>query len=213
MIAREHANVPDPSETEGALLGDLIGSAAHDLGGIAAALALRVDALGTTVSAEDHRGLVSIAAEARTLARQLRQLRAPRGEEQLAPDSATTFARWWPLIERFGRAVAGRGIALDARMDDTPITAQQSHALTFATLALLRAPRDRGLAAGATVHIVSKSHGGQPALCLTARSADGTTIPMTADDGPWTRYASHAAARGGIDLRFTDGAATLVANA
>ncbi|MBC7896785.1 MAG: hypothetical protein H7066_15310 [Cytophagaceae bacterium] len=200
MIAPKPKKVPDLIGLESELLRDALGAAAHDLGGIASALALRVDTLGPASNSEDRRALGAIAEEARTLGRQLRQLRGPRGGDLLAPSRPGTLLTWWPLVERFGRALLGRGLALEATLDDAPISPEQSHALTFAMLALARGLRERELPRPGLVSLTNSRDGNAVVVRMKLTGPAGETIAITATGDPWARYAREAAERGGVDI-------------
>lgn len=200
MIAPKSKKVPDLMGVEAELLRDALGAAAHDLGGIASALALRIDTLGPASTPDDRRALGAIAEEARTLGRQLRQLRGPRGSDSLAPSRPGTLLTWWPLVERFGRALLGRGLALEATLDDAPLSSEQSHALSFAILALSRAVRERDVPRPAVVSLSGGRDGAAIVVRMRVTGPDQSALPMTTAGEPWGRYAEAMAARGGVDL-------------
>lgn len=200
MIAPKPEKVPDVMGLEVELLRDALGAAAHDLGGIASALALRVDTLGPASTPEDRRALGAIAEEARTLGRQLRQLRGPRGGDLLAPSRPGTLLTWWPLVERFGRALLGRGLALEASLDDAPISPEQSHALSFAILGLARGLRERELPRPGLVSLTSSRDGGAVVVRMKLTGPAGEAVAMAAKGDPWAGYARVTAVRGGIEI-------------
>lgn len=204
MIAPKPKKVPDLMRLEAELLRDALGAAAHDLGGIASALALRVDTLGPAITAEDRRALGAIAEEARTLGRHLRQLRGPTGGDALAPSRTATLLSWWPLVERFGRALLGRGLALEASLHDAPISPAQAHALTFAILGLAMELRARDMPRPARVSLVASHEDGTVTLRMRLTGPDDLPVGMATAADPWGRYALDRATQGGVAIAWKD---------
>lgn len=200
MIAPKREKVPDLMSLESELLRDVLGAAAHDLGGVSSALALRIDTLGPATRPEDRSALGAIAEEARTLGRQLRQLRGPRGGDALAPSRPATLLTWWPLVERFGRALLGRGLALEASLEDAPLSTTQAHGLTFAILGLAIDLRDRDVPRPGRVSLVASREGADLVLRMRLDGSDDTSVAMSDASQPWGRYAREKAAKGGIDI-------------
>jgi hypothetical protein len=199
--------VPDRSAMDAELMRDVLGAAAHDLGGAASALGLRLDALGSAPSPEERKALASIAEEVRVLGRQLRQLRGPKGSETLAPGRNTSLRTWWPLIERFGRAVLGRGVALEGLVQDCELTPAPFHALTYAVLGLCRDVREREMSP-ATLTITGERSGSTLVvrLRLTAGAED---IAFGDGSTPWGAYARETAGSVGARLDAAPDAVTI----
>lgn len=156
---------------------DVLGTAAHDIGGLASALALRAE----TIASADGQALAAIALELRLLGRQLRQLRGPGGGELLAPTASGNIPSILALVERFGRGALCRGISLIVQSVDQVVPPGAGDALTYGLLAVLRALRDAELERPAVVHIVAAAPA-PDAVRITVRVAgvDGSMRPWPA---------------------------------
>jgi hypothetical protein len=174
----------DAQETQ--LMRDVLGTAAHDIGGLASALALRAE----TIASADGQALAAIANELRQLGRQLRQLRGPGGGELLAPTASGNIPSILALVERFGRGALGRGVSLIVQSVDQVVPPAEGDALTYGLLAVLRALREADLELPAVVHIVAAAH--EPdAVRITVRiaGADGSARPWPARQLQWLAVA------------------------
>lgn len=166
------ADVTDIREVQ--LLRDVLGTAAHDIGGLASALALRAETLGSA----DGQPLAAIATELRQLGRQLRQLRGPGGGELLAPTASGNIPSILALVERFGRGALGRGVSLVVQSVDQVVPPQQGDALTYGLLAVLRALREADLELPAVVHIVAAARDPDAVrIAVRVAGADGSPRP------------------------------------
>lgn len=200
--------VPDRSVMDAELMRDALGAAAHDLGGASSALGLRLDALGASPTAEERKALAAIAEEVRVLGRQLRQLRGPRGAETLAPGRSASLRTWWPLIERFGKAVLGRGVSLEGLVDDSELSPPQFHALTYAVLGLCRDVNEREVSP-ATLTLTGERSGGTIVVRLRLTSAAGEVMPFGDSATPWGGYARDTAGAAGCKVEATADAVTM----
>ncbi|MGQ0647170.1 MAG: hypothetical protein ACT4P7_06335 [Gemmatimonadaceae bacterium] len=178
---------------------EMFGTFAHDLGGIASALALRTDALASLLPPRDSQALGAIVDEIRTLARVLRHVRGPRGTEQLAPSTAGDTTQWWNLVERVARSALPRGVGLRSTVANARLTAEQAHTLTYLVLALFHDLTTRGLAPPAMVSLTVSAHGPveQPDVAIDVRPerTDGTAVLLTQTSTRWLRYARRVAGR------------------
>lgn len=209
--------MPYDFEAEAQLLRQVLSTAAHDLGGLSSALALRADVLAGGIPAADEAALRGVAAEVRALGRQLRVLRGPVGDDALAPAGGRTLAEWLALVERFGRPLLGRGGALAGSAGDGafggPAAAAQFHALLLVVLAYCRAVGDRRGARAVQLDLRVLSL--PPAVEVTLRVRWGAgDEPADREAGArWLAHAAHLAREGGLAWEPTDGGDTVVVRA
>lgn len=187
---------------------DVLGAAAHDIGGLASALALRAEVLASA----DGRALASIADELRQLGRQLRQLRGPGGGELLAPTATGNIPSILTLVERFGRGALGRGVSLLAHPVDQVVPPAEGDALTYGLLAVLRALHDAELERPAVVRIEAAAHA-PDAVCITVRvtGADGSARPWPTRQLQWFAVAERVFHRARLQVTHGTGELEIVA--
>ncbi len=199
--AREHAAGSDPA-FDAELMRELLGTTAHDLGGLSSALALHAQVLASAPSSTQAglRALDTIGHELRELGRQLRQLRDADIREAdtaglLAPATDGSLRAWFDLVHRFGRTLPGRGIALRGEIDDVPFPAAHARTLAWIMLALLRDLRGR-LAAPGTVTITAEADA-QHGFVVRLRAQSTGGAPPSTGDRAWRQYAMRRAAHAG----------------
>lgn len=187
---------------------DVLGTAAHDIGGLASALALRAE----TLASADGQALASIANELRQLGRQLRQLRGPGGGEILAPTATGNIPSILALVERFGRGALGRGVSLVVHPVDQVVPPAAGDALTYGLLAVLRALRDAELERPAVVHIEAAGHA-PDAVRITVRvaGADGSARPWPARQLQYFALADRVCQRAQLQVTHGTGGLEIVA--
>lgn len=182
--------MPYDFEADALLLRAILGTAAHDLGGVASALALRVDVLATTLPAEDVAALRGVVDHLRAVGRQLRRLRGSSGGSSFVPAREKTLAEWCALLERFGAPLLGRGIELRTSCNDGAISTETEQALTYAVLAEFQSLRERREASersGVKVAVHAEGNADAFLLTLTTSWSDGEPAPV--EDDRWRRHA------------------------
>ncbi|MEO6445478.1 MAG: hypothetical protein ABIZ91_17525 [Gemmatimonadaceae bacterium] len=192
--------------TDAELLREVLGSLAHDLGGMSSALALRADALGPEARTSDAAALHDIADEMRSLGRHLRFLRGPRGAEAASPVNAGSLHTWWSVMERVGGSCLVRGVALEGEIAELQVTPEQAYALTFVVLALFRDLVRRGLKGPAAVRLIAQQDGDGAAMLVRAVRPDGTPVPLRRRESGWSSYARRRAQAAGLQLEAHDDA-------
>lgn len=188
---------------EAQLIRDVLGTAAHDIGGLASALALRAE----TMASAESQALATIANELRHLGRQLRQLRGPGGGELLAPTASGSIPSILALVERFGRGALGRGMTLIVQSVDQVVPPVAGDALTYGLLAVLRAIREAELQRPAVVHVVATSP--EPdvvRIAVRVTDADERARPWPDRQLQWLALAERLLDRAGLHVTHdTDG--------
>jgi hypothetical protein len=185
--------MPYDFEADVQLLRAVLSTAAHDLGGLSSALALRTDVLAGALASADEQALRAVVDELHSLGRQLRVLRGPQGADALAPAGGRTLVEWLALVERFGRPLLGRGGALEGSVDDGAFSgaraAEQGHALLVAVLAYCHEVRERRGARSVTVHLIGRRVADGLELSLRAAWGEG----VAGGDAPVVRrWLTHA---------------------
>jgi hypothetical protein len=79
---------------------DVLSTLAHELGGIASALDLRVAAMARVIGEQDLHALREIAEEVRMATRAARFARGPDGSGMLNPMRRQSLDEWWRLTGR-----------------------------------------------------------------------------------------------------------------
>jgi len=181
-------------DREAQLLRNLLGTAAHDLGGLASALSLRAESL----TGDDGRALAAIADELRILGRQLRQLRGPSGAEQLAPVASGALLPLFVLLERFGRGVLGRGFTLVAHGVDHLVAPLHADALLYGLLAVLHAVRDADMALPAVVQVRALTDSAHVRVTVHVSGADGGARTFPLRQMQWIAVAERFLSRAGL---------------
>lgn len=162
--------MPYDFEADALLLRAILGTAAHDLGGVASALALRADVLAASLSADDVAALRGVVDHLRAVGRQLRRLRGSAGGSSFVPAREKTLTEWCALLERFGAPLLGRGIELRASCNEGAISAETEQALTYGMLALFQALREgREEREGTRVVVTLRAEASTDALVVTVQ--------------------------------------------
>ena len=188
--------LPEPDEGESRLLRDILGTAAHDIGGLSSALALRAETLG----GDEARAVGAIAAELRIIGRQLRHLRGGNGDERLMPTTSGALLQWWALMERFGRPALGRGFTLTGRVPEYAIAPAQAEALGYGVLALQHAIGSDEPLRPASVHVEAIEENAHVRVQIRVHGADGVTREFPSRQAQWYQVAERAFRRGGLDV-------------
>jgi hypothetical protein len=184
-----------PTGTEaGELVSHALSALAHELGGITGALDLRTSVLSGTISAQDLAALRSLVDELRQATRAVRLVRGPDGSGKLDPSRTQSLADWWKMSERFVTNVLPRGLAVDARMDDGQLDAEQASTLTWILLAGCKILAERGIKTPGSIAV----HGGPAAtgtagLTIVVEVAADQVTAQVADSSRWLHYATRLA--------------------
>jgi hypothetical protein len=186
--------VNDDDTAEGRLLRDILGAAAHDIGGLSSALALRAE----TIPGEEGKAIGAIANELRELGRQLRHLRGPESMGRLAPGGEATLQRWSKVVEHFGRAILGRGFTFSVVAPSVNISAEHSDALTYGALALCRALHESASATPRSVTFVATEQSGTVRIAMRVSGTDSVQQALPPVESRWRQLAEHAWARSGL---------------
>lgn len=191
-------------EADALILRTILGTAAHDLGGVASALALRTDVLAASLSPSDAAAMRDVVEHLRSLGRQLRRLRGTAGGSSFAPAREKTLTEWCALLDRFGGPVLGRGIELRASCNDGSIAPETEQALTYGMLALFqslregRESRDAEQVVVALRADVTATDGEAPSLVLTVRTTWGANAPDARREDRWLAHARAVIAAAGL---------------
>ncbi len=188
--------MPYDFEADAQLLRAMLGTAAHDLGGVSSALALRADVLAAALPPDDVAALRGVVDHVRALGRQLRRLRGPAGGNNFAPASERALPEWIALIERFGGPVLGRGIELRTSSNAGSITPGTEHALTFGVLALFHAVREARDEQSVTVEV--DAQGSDEGLEVTVRHRWASAPPSFPLADRWSAHARDLVTRAGL---------------
>lgn len=195
---------------EAEILRSVIDSAAHDLGGLSSALAMRADVMQRTTPGQTASALAAIASELRALGGQLREMRGPQGDGTLAPTPSGSLVEWLARIRRFGSPMLGRGFAFKGEVVDVRIEADTTHQLTYVVLALFSFIRSSHGPGKAEIQITSGLDGNTVRIELSVSSLSGswTVTPDPANE--WWNWAAMRAASAGIDLGVSGGQVRLL---
>ncbi|MCC6927619.1 MAG: hypothetical protein IT359_01400 [Gemmatimonadaceae bacterium] len=188
----------DPNHCESTLLRNVLGAAAHDLGGLSSALALRSELFPM----EQGAPLAAIARELRSLGQQLRAVRGVHDAEFAAPERVGALPTVFALLSRFGRAALGSGFALECRASDVAVTAPHAEAITFGFLSLLHAVRESDVARPSHVTIDAEwptpEHPTQLRISLRLVTAEGAAVALPPDSSPWVAFAERTFTDAGL---------------
>ncbi|MEP7380958.1 MAG: hypothetical protein ABI910_04690 [Gemmatimonadota bacterium] len=194
--------MPYDFEADAQLMRAMLGTAAHDLGGVSSALALRADVLASALPPEDVAALRGVVDHVRALGRQLRRLRGPAGGSNFAPASERALPEWIALIERFGGPVLGRGIELRTSCNAGTIRPGTEHALTFGVLALFHAVREARDEQTVTVEVDARSS--DAGIEVTVRQQWASPPPILPLDDRWSAHARDVVTRAGLSWEQGD---------
>ncbi len=198
--------MPYDFEADALLLRAMLGTAAHDLGGVASALALRADVVASTLPPGDVAAIRGVAEHVRSLGRQLRRLRGTAGGSNLAPARERTLTEWVALLERFGGPTLGRGIELRASCNEGPLSAATEQCLTYGMLALFTSLREaREAAAASGVVVTLRADSTADALELTLRVTWGADAPAWPLADRWWAHSREVVTSGALEWDESDG--------
>lgn len=187
--------MPYDFEADALILRTILGTAAHDLGGVASALALRTDVLAATLAPGDVEAMRGVVEHLRALGRQLRRLRGTAGGSAFAPAREKTLAEWCALLDRFGGPVLGRGIELRVSCNEGSISPETEQALTYGMLALFQSLREARESSDAQQVVVSLQADvvgaarDAPSLALAVRTTWGEKHPAERGGDRWLAHA------------------------
>ncbi len=196
--------MPYDFEADALLLRTILGTAAHDLGGVASALALRTDVLAATLSPGDAAAMRDVVEHLRSLGRQLRRLRGTAGGSAFAPAREKTLTEWCALLDRFGGPVLGRGIELRAECNEGSISPETEQALTYGMLALFQSLREGRESSDAQQVVVAlradvlEGDGESPSLVVTVRTTWGKMSPADTREDRWLAHARAVISTAGL---------------
>lgn len=200
---------PREGALEAALLRKVLDTVAHDLGGLASALALRADVMRHVAPEVSATACTAISNELRMLGAQLRELSGPRGGDTLSPTRAGSLEHWFGLLTRFAQPLLGRGAALRGQVLPVQVGSVAVHELTYIALALLHAIHDCVASNHTEVLIASEL---SPHAIDISISLRDTTQPLSlacVHDSPWTQWAQQRAASAQIGMHVGDAGITL----
>lgn len=192
------------------MLRGVLSATAHDLGGLASALSLRVDVLERHEASEASAALRRIATELRTLGHDVRAFRESEGGDALSPSRTGSLVQWLARLMRYGRPVLPRGSTLDGVAPDALVAAADAQALSFIALAVLwhiaDVGRDQRLSVRVDVHEAQEQ-----AMIVISATAAGVLLPVPPEaTAVWWQWALSRAQEHGIPMSATDGLVTLV---
>lgn len=194
MISRKRDFGSIDAQEAAELYRDSFGVLAHDLGGIASALALRADAVATL--AADADALRALSEQIRDANRTVRMLKGPTRSSALAPLRAVAVDDWWRLTYRLTMAVLPRGVRVDTRFTSAELSNADASVLTHIWLASCKDLVARGLHTPSTLLIsVDTAHdAGDTTLLLAEAAPQEWLVPDTSRAGSrWHRYAARLA--------------------
>jgi hypothetical protein len=209
--------MPYDFEAETQLLREVLSTAAHDLGGLSSALALRVDVLAGSLPAADDAALRAVAGEVRSLGRQLRVLRGPQGGDTLAPAGGRSLAEWYALVERFGRPLLGRGASMRGSVGDGAFSgahaSERAYALLLSVLACCRALRERRGARPVSVALRVSSVPAAVEVAMDVEWGEGLAGDDDAAVQRWLTLARETATAAGVAWDGSNGGDAIVMRA
>jgi len=192
----------DEGALEAELLRNLLATIAHDLGGLAGALALRADVMARLELATSASACAAIASELRTLAGQSRELSGPRGGDTLAPTRAGSLEHWFALVSRFAQPLLGRGVALRGEVLPVFVGGVTVHALTYMALAILHAIRELPASVHTEVSITSEPTEHAVIISITLRRNGLPLVMADVAASRWMHWARQRASNAQIGLRI-----------
>lgn len=201
---------PGEGALEAELLRNLLDTVAHDLGGLASALALRADVMQHAATSTSASACRAIASELRTLGTQLRELSAPRGGDTLSPTPVGSLDHWFELLSRFAQPLLGRGVALRGEVPPVHVGSVAVHELTYIALALLHAMRELPASTHTEVLIDSELTPQAIAISMSIRNALQALSLDALAESRWTRWAVQRSASTQIDLTLDGARITLL---
>lgn len=195
---------PPAGALEAELLRLVLDTAAHDLGSLSSALALRADVMTHATPDASATACTAIANELRALGNQLRDLSGPRGSETLAPTRAASLPDWFGLVSRFAQPLLGRGVALRGDVLPLHIGSAAVYDLTYIALAVLHAIRAHPQAEHTDVQITTDL--APDALTISiALCAESRPLALgLVKDSDWTHWAQQRAATARIGMQVDD---------
>ena len=179
---------------------DVLSTLAHELGGIASALDLRVAAMARVIGEQDLHALREIAEEVRMATRAARFARGPDGSGMLNPMRRQSLDEWWRLTGRFTASVLPRGVAVEPSFAPVQLISERATALTWIWLAGCKELTERGFTTPATVRLQGGPGVNGKGVVLLAAETDASRVGSA--DSPksrWSRYAAKAARVLGAD--------------
>ncbi len=196
---------------EAELLRTVLSVTAHDLGGLASALALRADVIERTAASDSSAALRRIADELRTLGYDVRAFRSAEGGDVLSPARSGSLSGWLTRVQRFGRPMLPRGSTLEGSVPEVMLAPAAALELTYVTLAVLQQIASRCAQQGVTVRIDAHTDNQCVVVVIDARVGDGP-LPMPGDaTADWWQWALARAAGSDIAMRAHDGRVQLEA--
>lgn len=194
---------------ESELLRKVLDTIAHDLGGLASALALRADIMPHVAPEVSAAASTAIANELRSLGAQLRELSGPRGGDTLSPTPAGSLTHWFALISRFAQPLLAPGAALRGHVLPVQVGSVAVHELTYITLALLHAIHECVASQHTEVRIASDQDAQAIAISISLRHRLQSLSLAFVRDSDWTQWAQQRAARAHIGMHVEDTSITL----
>lgn len=184
---------------------DVFNFLAHEMGGLAGAMGLRIDALETVMPKADQAALRGLADQTRDIYRLLRLLDGPRGESFLAPARTMSATEWWRVASRMIGADLPRGMTIVPILETAVLSPRQSHLLTTVLLLACRDVQDRGVQVPSTLRarfepVTASDTGTVVTLELPTCVWPETVQPRI--NGRWQRYASRLAKRSRFELAW-----------
>lgn len=198
------AEPPREGVLEAELLRDVLDTVAHDLGGLASALALRADVMPHVAPEVSATACTAIANELRILVAQLREIGGPRGGDTLSPSRAGSLASWFELLSRFAQPLLGRGVALRGEVRAVQVGSTAAHELTYLALAMLHAFRACAASAHTEVRITSDADEHAITISISLRDAAQPLSLACMHDSHWTHWAQRRAASAQIGLHVEE---------
>lgn len=184
---------------------DVFNFLAHEVGGIASTLGLRVDALGEALPASDQLAFRGLADQIRDLYRMIRLLEGPRGGSLLAPSRLMPVADWWRLTSHLLNTELPRGMTIVASPGTVRLKAEQAHLLTTLLLLACRDVRDRDIKGPTSLHarltpMATANPGVVVELEIPRTVWPESSAPRLI--GRWQRYAARVAKKSNTELMW-----------
>lgn len=179
-----------------ALYRDALRSVIHDLGGVTAALGLRVEVLARRSDPSDAVALQGLVQQLRRLHRTLRLLRGPDGADALAPSRVATAAEWWELVGPLTVGLVPHGVRVTTSNLHGVLAPPQAHTLALIWLAAIRELIARKLPSTAQLDV---GIDGDPAAFSAAVTTSGLRTSRSAS---WRRVALQIGGAGKADVEW-----------